>query len=490
MTTLRAIHEAVFRSQPEERASAITDVRGTIPKDLQGTLLRSGPGLMAIGDDLVGFFDGHALIAGVTFEDGKARMRSRFVRSPLYLAETAAKRMLERRVFTNLPSRWSNFFALALGNSAMHDVYAWAGKVIAGNDPGHFALDPRTLETTGPERWGGAVTKGHEMGPMPYRDPVSGRLIGWIKKVGGLKPDEFAFVELDEAGSVVVKTPFHRLAASPVLVHDQRATERFYVATEQSLRLSAPKAIWGASTVWDALQTPAGATATLLLVPRGREGAMLRVPLPAPIEIAFHVINAYDDGKDRIVVDLVVYDGRINFAAAAPQALRARTGAEPKQGPLPTPTRFIVDTAAGRVIEQRALGDLPGEAPEVSDAVMGARYRYAYFPSTSRDSDLADRGAYFFYGGVAKLAVETGDTTTWRAEGAAVVSPPAFVAREGATDEDDGWLLAYVMREGETEVVVLDARDLGAGPVATLGLGATLPGVSHVRWAGDVLLDP
>ena len=488
MTDLRPIHEAVFRSQPEERAAAITDVRGTIPAGLRGTFLRSGPGLMQVGNDALDFFDGHALIAGVTFEDGAARFRSRFVRSPLYLEETAKKRLKKRRVFTNLPARWSNFFALDLGNSAMHDVYAWGGKVVAGNDPGHFALDARTLETLGPERFGGAAAKGQEMGPMPYRDPKSGRLVGWIKKVGGASPDALSFVELDERFAVVTQTPFHRLAASPVIVHDQRATERFYVAVEQAPRLSAAKAIWGATTIYECFQTPPGATATLLLAPRGRDGALVRVPLPAPLEVAFHVINAFDEGEGRLVVDVVAYGGRIGFSAAAPKALRDATGAHPTQGPLPTPTRLVVDTLAGRVLEHKKLGELPGEAPEVNDAVMGAPYRFAYFPTARPNADLPDRGGYFFYDGISKLDVTTGATRAWHADGEAVVSPVSFAARPGGGDEDDGWILAYVLRATGAEVVVLDARALEAGPVATLGLGTHLPGVSHVRFASDVML--
>lgn len=486
--TNEPVFESIYRSQPDERAGAVAEVRGTIPAELRGTFLRNGPGLMQVGADALNFFDGHALVAGVTFEGGAARFRSRLVRTPLYREETEKKRMVRRRVFTNLPSRWSNLFALELGNGAMHDVYAWGGKVVAGNDPGHFGLDARTLETLGPERWGGAARAGEEMSPMPYADPASGRLVGWVKKVGGTSPDALSFVELDAGLAVVAQTPFHRLAASPVIVHDHRATGRFYVAVEQSPRLSAGKAIWGASTIFESFRTPPGATATILLVPRGREGALVRVPLPAPLELAFHVVNAYDEG-DRVVVDLVTYGGRVAFSAAAPRALRDRLGIVPAHGPAPTPMRFVVDPGAARVVEVKKLGDLPGEAPEVSDAVMGAPYRFAYFPTTRPDAAIPDRGGYFYYGSLAKLDVSTGEARVWDAGAGAIVSPPAFAARPGGAGEDDGWLLSWVLRSSVAEVVVLDARAIEAGPVATLGLGTHLPGVSHVRWAGDVLLD-
>src|SRR5262245_54855557 len=224
---------------------------------------------MQLGDAYLNFFDGHALIAGVSFSNGAARFRSRFVRTPLYAAETARRTVLQRRPFSNRPQRWSNLFAIKFGNSAMHDVYVWgegaARRVVAGNDFGHFALDPRTLATLGPETWQGAAPAGVEMAPMPYRDPHSGRLIAWIKQPGAVKPDAISFVELDGQFRVVQQTPYQPLAAAPAIVHDQRATERYYVATEQALRLQPGKAIWGAVTAYEALVVPPGATATLLL---------------------------------------------------------------------------------------------------------------------------------------------------------------------------------------------------------------------------------
>ena len=481
------VHETVFRSQPEEHASATLTTTGEIPRALRGTFLRSGPGLFEVGSDTLNFFDAHALIAGVTFEDGRARFRSRFVKSPLYQAETAARSMKKRRIFTNLPSRWSNLFALDFGNNAMHDVYAWGGKVIAGNDPGHFALDARTLETSGPERWGGAAAKGEEMGPMPYRDPASGRLVGWIKKPGGARPDAIRFVELDASMKVVKDTGPLALDASPVLVHDHRATPRFYVATAQAVRLAAGSAIWGAKTIYQSLVTPPGKTADILLVPRTGAARLVRVPLPAGIEIAFHVINAFDQGAN-VVVDLVTYAGRIDFDVAAPPAHLTRTGFAAHPGPPPTPMRFVVDPEGGAIVSSQRLGELRLEAPEVRDDLMGAPYRFFYGPTLGAHTDVPDQGGYFFYGALAKLDVETGASTAWSAPLGSVVSPPAFVARDDGEREDDGWLLAYVLTEAGASVVILDALDLEKGPVAEVALGAHLPGVSHTRWAGDVML--
>lgn len=484
------LYEAVYRSQPDEHAHRVTKIEGTIPKDLDGTFLRNGPGLMQVGEDAMSFFDAHALIAGVSFQNGQATFRSRFVRTPLFEKETAAKRIVKRRIFTNHPSRWSNLFALDFGNGAMHDVYAWGKgdgrRVVAGNDPGHFALDPKTLETKGPETWKGAVTKGFDTSPMPYRDPHEGRLVGWIKKQGGPRPDAIRFVELDDSFAVVKETKSFPLGASPVLVHDQRATKTWHVAIELPYRLSIGKALWGAVTPYEAFSLPEGATATLLLARRDGSGDLLRIPLPAPARVAFHIVNAYDDG-DRVVVDTITYDGSINFTAAGPEAYRKRTGGVPG-GPSPAPMRYVVDANEAKVVESKKLGDVAGEAPEVRDDVMGRKYRFAYFPISDGGSP-PDRNTYFYFNAIAKVDVEAGTSERWVAPESTLVSPCGFVARPSSTDEDDGWVLTYLLREDGAHLAILDARALAKGPVATLDLDVTLPGVSHTRWAEGLHLD-
>lgn len=487
-----AIHEAIYRSQPEEFSFRVERITGSLPQDLDGTFLRSGPGLMQVGDAYLNFFDGHALIAGVSFRGGQANFRSRFVHSPLYESETAQRTVLARRPFTNRPKRWSNLFAIKFGNSAMHDVYAWGDgeqrRIVAGNDFGHYALDARTLATLGPETWGGAAPAGSEMAPMPSPDPHTGRLIAWIKKPGGVKPDAIRFVELDRSFRVVKQTDALPLAAAPAIVHDQRATANYYVATEQSLRLQPGKALWGSATAYEALVTPAGATATLLLVSRSVATKLIRVPLPAPSQIAFHVVNAFDQGSN-VCVDLATYGGRIGFEAAAPKPLRDRIGYPPAHGPVPTLMRYLIDPAPGAVLETRKLTDVAGDAPEVADAVMGHAYRYAYVPTAAASDDIPDRGAFFYFGAIAKIDVETGTAQRWSAGADAIVSPCTFVARPNSVSEDDGWLLTYVLRESGTQVAIFDARSLETGPVATLDLGVHLPGVSHVRWAPALKLD-
>jgi all-trans-8'-apo-beta-carotenal 15,15'-oxygenase len=85
---------------------------------------------------------------------------------------------------------------------------------------------------------------------------------------------------------------------------------------------------------------------------------------------------------------------------------------------------------------------------------------------------------------VAKVEVESGRASLWLS-GGGVVSEPIFVPRPGARAEDDGWVLALVYDPvtDASNVTVLDARDLSAGPIAHAWFDHHVPGTYHGAFA-------
>jgi carotenoid cleavage dioxygenase len=61
---------------------------------------------------------------------------------------------------------------------------------------------------------------------------------------------------------------------------------------------------------------------------------------------------------------------------------------------------------------------------------------------------------------------------------------PVFVPRSLDAEEGDGWLLSVVGRRAQnrTDLVILDARDLGAGPVATIKFPCRIHEGFHGIW--------
>lgn len=76
----------------------------------------------------------------------------------------------------------------------------------------------------------------------------------------------------------------------------------------------------------------------------------------------------------------------------------------------------------------------------------------------------------------------------WDAGERAIVNEPLFVPRPNAAAEDDGWVLAAVhdAAAGQGRLVILDARRLADGPVATIHLQHFLPAGLHGSFSSQV----
>ncbi|MDP6934895.1 MAG: carotenoid oxygenase family protein, partial [Myxococcota bacterium] len=81
-----------------------------------------------------------------------------------------------------------------------------------------------------------------------------------------------------------------------------------------------------------------------------------------------------------------------------------------------------------------------------------------------------------------------GQRDVWCSEG--LVGEPTFAPREPANDAGDaGWLLVQLYLPGEhrTQFVILDAANVGAGPVCRLHLPHPVPFGFHTTFGAEVL---
>jgi all-trans-8'-apo-beta-carotenal 15,15'-oxygenase len=466
------VNEALTRGQPESFATDIDDIDGELPAALDGVLFRNGGGTMQVGPDPLAFLDGHSLLGALEVAGGRAFFRAVHPDTHLRREELAAGRMTQRRVFTNLPGWRKNLFNLRLGNGAAHDSYVWGDRVFASELGGHYGLKLPTLEDTGKADWSQVTERGEMIAPMPRDDLARGTLITYSLKrsPGG---DSLAFVEIDEEFARVARTPLVPLNG---FVHDNAFTDRWYVAFENAARPSPVAALLGRKPLWGSFNWRDEGP-TLLLVPRGREGEALRIPLSTSLRTAFHIPNAYDDG-DEVVIDLIGYEGVVTFDNVMPSA-RGRPH-------RPDPDNRIVRVRANPATKSAVVTPFDGaagEAPEVAPAVHGKKHGAVFFAALP-SIDPQHPTAYTAGNKVGRLDVDTGAVTTWSGGDNHLVSPPAF-APDGSDDPESGWLLAWDLdlSKETTDVVVLDAKDPATGPIARVKLGVYLPAVSHCRFA-------
>jgi carotenoid cleavage dioxygenase len=138
--------------------------------------------------------------------------------------------------------------------------------------------------------------------------------------------------------------------------------------------------------------------------------------------------------------------------------------------------RYRFDLRSGRCTEQ-VLDDDNSEFPSINQGLVGRQSRYAYNMHISPEKTL-------LFDGLMKYDVDAGAAETyWFGDGRWGSEAP-FAPRPGAIAEDDGYLVSYVYdeREGRSEVEVLDAADVAAGPVCAIALPVRVPLGFHATW--------
>lgn len=448
-------------------ASAID---GVLPGDLAGGRhLQNGPGWTKIGDRLAHPFDGHGFVRSLTFTaDGGARFRSRFVKTPAYLAERGAGRLVHKGLGTNVsdnPVR--NLRAPGPRNVSNTTIQPWAGRLVSGWEGGRpYALDHQTLETLGEETFGGVLPEAAFLAHVRI-DAGANRLIGC--NLYREMPSRFVFREFDASGRQVAE----REATIPGLhfEHDFVATPRWYVLAGNPMKASLPKfakAMLGMGSLIEALRTDASKPGVLYLVPRGRPGTVRTIRLPQR-SFVIHFANAFDTGPGDCVVELCAFEtfefgGEFGFVGPkAPLDPELPDRRPSFQRLFRATIRDDADEAQWEQLSEYGM-DFPRvhpgregyPTPAIYASARSGRIKSDPFDSIAR-VDGVDRAR---------------PTEVWSAGAGQFVGEPVFAPRPGGRDLEDGWVVAMVYDgvKRETRACVFDAAALPRGPVASVRL--------------------
>lgn len=420
------------------------EVRGSLPPSLEGTYVRNGPNPVAADPANYHWFSGDGMLHGVRLSGGRAQWyRNRWVRSP------RVARMQGRE---RVPAEEGGFSA-GPGNT---NVVAHAGSLWAlteGSLP--YRLDG-DFETLSQENFGGKLPYG--VNAHPKFDPVSGTM--HVMSYAFLEPT-IGYHEIDPSGRLV-RTELLE-TSSPVMVHDMAMTASTVVAFDLPVVFDLEMAAAGRSMPfrWDD-----DYVARVGLMPRSGTAADT-VWLEVDPCYVFHPLNAYDDG-DAVVVDL----------ARHPSMFRAELDEEADGSPRLE--RWRLDPVSGRVTTE-IIDGRPQEFPRVDDRVVGHRHRFGY---TAGVGVSQMRGGSDLTTSVLKHDLQTGTSTVAEMGLGRTAGEFVFVADSPDAAEDEGWLMGFVYdaAAGRSELVVLDATDLAAGPVATVALPVRVPAGFHGNW--------
>jgi len=434
-------------------------IQGSVPKDLNGTLYRCGPDRQypsMFKDDV--FIDGEGMAVMFRFEDGHVDFKSRWVRNERFKLQEEARRSLfgrYRNRYTDDPSVAGKDRGTSNTNMLFH-----AGKLLSlKEDHLPHEMDPDTLETLGRYDYEGRV-KAVSMTAHPKVDMVTSELMTFSYQARGDGTTDVVFYTFDADGQITQETWFH--APYPGMVHDFGVSQTHVVFPFYPLITDVDVIKQGGPFYqWQEDQPTMFA-----VLPRGGTAEDIRW-FKGPALSAGHVMNTVTEGT-KVHFDTCLYDG--NCFSFFPRPDGTETDPVP-----PILTRITFDLARNDDSFARSrLCPVPGEMPRTDDRYQGRPYRHGFMLCRSQDGSA----------GIGQIDVQTGAFKMWKPGAEMTVQEPQFVPRTPDSPEGDGYLLVIVNRlaEGRSDLVVLDATKIEAGPLATLKLPVRVRMTFHGMW--------
>jgi carotenoid cleavage dioxygenase-like enzyme len=432
-------------------------IRGRIPQGLRGALFRNGPNPQFDPGPNYHPFIGDGMIHAFWLAEGRARYANRYVRTPRWLTEHEAGRPLFGGM--GLPSDPSVEKILS-GGANTHIVYH-AGKLMAlqeGSNP--FELAKGDLTSKGWVQTGGRFTA------HPKIDPNSGEMM-WFAYSSGEGPlnPYLDYGISDASGRIVRRDRFKAPYCS--MVHDFIVTKNYTAFPVLPLTGDIGRAKRGLPAF--AWEPEKGAFVGLMA--RGASVDSVRWIEVDPVYV-FHPANAYEE-DGHLHCDMMEYPSAPLFPN--PDGSR-RT---PVRARLVHWTIDLNDSAA-RVI-RTPVSDLVGEFPRIDERFAGLPYRHCWQAANVEMSEA------LLFDSLAHLDLKSRRQTLRRFSHGDSVGEPVFVPRSATAAEGDGWILAVVHRagEGRSDLLILNAQDIGGEPEAVLELPCRVPAGFHGSWVSD-----
>jgi carotenoid cleavage dioxygenase len=421
---------------------------------------------------------GDGMVHALTFADGKAHYRNRWVRTPKYEAEDRAgravfdyvlpsKKLLAIGMEVTRPTGESTGVAQGVCNTSLtnHGDYliAWGE---GQSTP--TAIDARTLETIGRPSWttllpASMTDKVDEYGfagGHPRVCPVTGEVLFTTIHVD----EPFVTVHIwDPRDGALRSYPLDAPYSS--YIHDFMITDEHAVVVVSPITMSQERVLRGGGLMgWEPDR------GTHVGVVSRADGSTVWIESDANF-YDLHPQNAFVDGSGMVVLD----------APEFPIAPVPMDGVDPwKQfaGLESHLVRYRIDVSA-RTMTSTALDDRNVELPQCDLRRQGLPYRYGF--NLCNDGELDD----YNFNAVLRYDLDR-DTTTMHAFASYdSLCEPLFIPRAPDAPEGDGYVFVYVFHpdEDRSDAVLLDTAALDGEPVATIALPHRVPFTAHGCWA-------
>ncbi len=432
-------------------------VEGVLPEELAGRYLRNGPNPIEPVDPATHhWFAGDGMVHGVRLLDGRAEWyRNRYVGS------THVAEVLGGGPGSGADIPGPNWNEGATGPNTNVGGFAgttWA-TVEAGGCPVELTYE---LETVGRNDFFGTLPGAFTA--HPKLDPDTGEMHAMVYAPAQWM-DHIQYLVVGTDGKVRKALD---IPLGMTMLHDMSLTQRYAVIYDQPCTVDLELAMAGRFPFrWN----PDYGNRVGLLPREGTADDIVWIDVPDGY--VFHPMNAYDTPDGSVVIDLCSYERMFDADILGP--FGDGTARLERWTLDPSARRASID-----VIDERA-----NEFPRHRGSLTAKPYRYGYCASPTPADGVAWP--------TLKHDLHTGERRAFDHGLGRAAGEPVFVAREGGTAEDDGWLVTFVhdLGEGTTDFVVMDAGDFDrADYVARVPLPQRVPFGFHGNWVSDRAVPP
>ncbi|MFT5685429.1 MAG: carotenoid cleavage dioxygenase-like enzyme [Myxococcota bacterium] len=449
----------LFAPVTGETAAEDLPVEGELPADLRGAYFRNGPNSRFAPKNRYHWFDGDGMIHAVWFDGGKARYANRWIDTWGSGKEQTAGEGIWPGVLGPFD------FSLPGGplkDTANTDLIVLGGRLMAlWYESGRLvAIDPQTLATEGVENFGGRLKQ--RISAHSRTDPNTGDFIFFgygdrppYMRYGVMRPDgSIHHTDITLPGP---RRP-HDIGITPdySVLHDFPVffDPEFFKKTGKRVPLFHPD------------------------VPT-RFGVIPRFGLDADVRwfefepcYMLHVVNTWQEGDEVVMIGCrngdptLRPDRRDGRIAAMLSGIKLQA----------TLHEWRMNLATGATSE-RQLDDLNAEFPMINGDWLGRKNRYTWLHHIPHEIPATFD---------ALVRYDLTDCSKQRYDyGPGIFGSEApFAPRVGSSGEDDGYVVSFVTDTADwsSSVLVFDAADISAGPLARVKLPQRVPAGFHAAW--------
>ena len=401
------------------------------------------------------WFDGDCMLHGVRISNGKVQYHNRYVRTKGFKIERDAG----HAIWTGLLEPQEDNPGGLKKNTANTALVWHAGQLLAlweGGEP--HAIKLPSLETIGPHTYDGKLASAFTAHPKV--DPLTGEMMFFGYSLA--EPPYLQYSVVSAAGELLRTVPIDLSVG--VMMHDFAITEHYTIFMDLPLNFRQERVQRGEP----GLMFESDRQSRFGILPRNGNNNHIRW-FEGPACYVTHTLNAYEE-KDEIVLIACRMSSTVLKLSDTP---------DDPDADISRLYRWRFNLSTGTVREEM-LDEVPAEFPRVNERLLGRKTRYGY-------AVKMESTPVFRFSDLIKYDFSSGKSETHPLRKGCCGGEAVFVPRPDSTTEDDGWLVTFVHdeREGTSELMVVNAQEVTAEPVARVLIPQRVPYGFHGIWISE-----